>query len=111
MYYLMPAGSRFPVILIVAPAIPMLWLGSICLKARRCPVRVYVPVEVMTAVASPSLGLRAHAPVGRQDHHAMPRAAIYVGGGIGADVHERRATLWAIHREAGIRHCHLTSIS
>jgi len=32
MYYLMPAGSTFPVILIVVPAIPMLWLGSICLR-------------------------------------------------------------------------------
>ena len=37
MYYLMPAGSTFPVILIVVPAIPMLWLGSICLKRGGAP--------------------------------------------------------------------------
>lgn len=37
LYYLMPAGSTFPVILIVLPAIPMLWLGSICLRNGNAP--------------------------------------------------------------------------
>jgi len=37
LYFLMPA-SRFPVILIVLPAVPMLWLGSKCLELAGFPV-------------------------------------------------------------------------
>jgi hypothetical protein len=32
MWYLMPAGSTFPVIIIVLPALPLIWLGSVCLR-------------------------------------------------------------------------------
>jgi hypothetical protein len=37
LYWLIPADTTFPVLLIVAPAIPMLWLGTVCLKRGGAP--------------------------------------------------------------------------